>query len=43
MKYNIDYYFVRGDLKNNLDILQFDKRVDDISIYRVIDPPSSHS
>lgn len=33
--FNIDYYFVRGNLRNQLDILKFEKKIGDISIYKV--------
>jgi hypothetical protein len=34
-EFDIDYYFVRGKLRNPLDMLKFDRKIGDISVYRV--------
>jgi hypothetical protein len=36
LTYKIDYYFVHGALENHLDILKFDEKFGDITIYKVV-------
>jgi hypothetical protein len=42
-EFDIDYYFVRGRLRNSLDILKFDRKVGDVSIYKVEKSAKSNS
>jgi hypothetical protein len=36
--YNIDYYFVHGELQNHIDILKPEKKFGKLTIYRVVEP-----
>lgn len=38
IKFNIQYFFVHGKLHNHIDILKPYKKIDDITIYKVVPP-----
>jgi len=43
ISFNIQYYFVHGELKNNIDILKPLKKFDDITIYKIAEPEQTNS